>query len=207
MNMDKKVEGPFQGAGGRYPDYLNKCGSCGEEIGIRGGKEDKEYRRTWNEELFNKTGGREGRTYYCVPCGEEISTQEGIKATEERKKINEKRVKDAQEAIKNCSAIISSLTQRLVQENVAGTVEDYKKIRSVEKRVKGLGNFEDLVIKGDIENLKKTCQDLISEYISPKDRKIGDSKRGVAIHSPCCTKRNIKLEENDIEPYYYCDYC
>ena len=41
MNMDKKVEGSFHGGGGRFPDYLNKCGSCGEEI--KGGKE---YRRT-----------------------------------------------------------------------------------------------------------------------------------------------------------------
>jgi len=72
--------------------------------------------------------------------------------------------------------------------------------------MKNLGNFEDPVIKENIENLKKTCQDLINEYISPKDRKIGD-KGTHAIHSPCCTPKNIKLKESDAEPYYYCDYC
>ncbi|CAI2186963.1 13381_t:CDS:2, partial [Funneliformis geosporum] len=138
-------------------------------------KGDKEYRRTYNEELFNKTGGREGRTYYCVPC-----------------------------VIKDCSLTISKLKQKLSNENVAGTVEDYKKIKSVQQRVKKLGSFEDLIIKGEIEVLKKTCQNLINEYISPKDRRIGDGKRGlIVVHSICCTPRDIKLEENDSEQYYY----
>ncbi|CAI2178337.1 3483_t:CDS:2 [Funneliformis geosporum] len=171
--MDKKIEGPFNGAGGRFPNYLNKCGSCGEEI-----KGDKEYRRTYNEELFNKTGGRGGRTYYCVPCGERI-------------------------IIKDCSLTISQLEQKLSHKNVAGTVEDYKKIKSVQQRIKKLGSFEDLIIKGEIEELKKNCQSLINEYISPKDRKIETEspKFLQSLKSYHIDKLNKKMLNNGISSF------
>src|SRR6266508_1035371 len=134
MNMDKKrIEGPFVGAGCRYPEYLNKCGSCGEQMGIKGGKEDKEYRITWSEELFKKSGGREGRTYYCIPCGEKIIAVESKEANKRHKKNQEQRIEDARGIVDSCFAIISPFCQKLLaQKNVVLTKEDYKKIKDVQ---------------------------------------------------------------------------
>src|ERR1043166_5846293 len=97
-----KIEGPFIGGGNRYPDYLNKCGSCGEQIGIRGGKEDKEYRRTLNEKTFNETGGREGRIYYCFPCGRKISVEEAGEESRERERYNNEKEKNVRKVIEEC---------------------------------------------------------------------------------------------------------
>jgi hypothetical protein len=204
MDNKKPLEGEFNGS------LSTECFSCGKRT------EGREYRRNWSEELYLKTGGKEGRTIYCVPCGEKIVDAESKEANERIKKNQEQSIKDVRETIKNCFAIIEPLVQRIAQEDMAGTVEDYKKIKSVQKRINELGkgaiidpftNTEDPLIKRDIENLKKSCLDLINEYIPPKDRKIGDSKRGHVIHPACCTPRNVKLEENDSEQYYYCDYC
>src|SRR2546423_14718107 len=107
MAKNIRIEGPFSGCGGRFPDYLNKCGSCRKEI-----KGDKEYRRTWNEELFEKTGGREGRTYYCVPCGERISVEETTQEKREREKYNNEKEQNAQKVIKDCSQTITHLEQK-----------------------------------------------------------------------------------------------
>lgn len=198
----KRLEGPF------HTSPATKCNSCGEII------RDKEYRRNYDEKLYRETGGKEGRIAFCIPCGEKIIVAERKETNEEYKRNQEKRIKNAREIIKDSNAIINSLTQRLAQENVAGSVEDYKKIKDIQKKIKSLGsgimgsstNQECPIIKGDIEKLKNSCQDLINEYISPKDRKIGDKGRR-AIHSPCCTPKNVKLEENNTESYYYCDYC
>lgn len=199
----KELEGPYHG-------YLNtECFSCGKKT------EGKEYRRNYSEELYQKSGGKEGRTIYCIPCGEKIIDAESAEANEKIKKNQEQNIKDARETIKNCYATINSLTQRLAQENVAGTVEDYRQIKSVQQKINALGkgiivdpstNQQCPLIKRDIENLKNSCRDLINEYISPKDRKIGDKSK-TAIHTSCCNLKNVKLEENDPEPYYHCDYC
>ena len=76
--MSKKIrtEGPFNGW------HESKCFSCGKKT------EGKEYRNTWNEELYEKTGGKEGRTVYCVPCGERISTEEVAQEIKEREIYN-----------------------------------------------------------------------------------------------------------------------
>ena len=184
-------------------DATNKCADCGKRTQEVSDKE-------WVIDYRNSSNWKPGdttREYLCLNCGDLINQHDIDEENERRESARETKAKVARETIKNCSEIIDSLTQRLVQENVAGTVGDYREIKSVQQRIKKLGNFEDLIIKRDIENLKKSCQALISDYISPKDRKMGDSKRGNAIHPPCCTPRNIKLEENDTEPYYYCDYC
>jgi len=202
MNI-KRLEGPF------HTSPNNKCGSCGKIIN------DQEYRRNYNEELYRESGGKEGRITYCIPCGKEIVVAENEEENKKIKKGQEKSIKVAQQTIQNCFAVLNSLTQSLAQENVAGTVEDYKKIKDIQEKIKKLDkktivdpftNQECFLIKIDLKNLKKYCQDLINECISPKDRKIGDKGKR-AIHAPCCTPRNVKLEENDSEQYYYCDYC
>jgi hypothetical protein len=125
-----KIEGSFASGGGRYPDYLNKCGSCGKIIGKETSSGDGEYRRTLNEELFNKTGGREGRIYYCIPCGQRISIEEAQEENRERKRYNKKEEQNAKRVIESCSTEINSLKQKLTSGNVAGTVEDYRKIKA-----------------------------------------------------------------------------
>ncbi|CAI2175618.1 14552_t:CDS:2 [Funneliformis geosporum] len=173
MNMDKKLEGPFHTSPG------NKCNACGKVI------ENKEYRRNYNEELYRETGGKEGRITYCLPCGKETIIAENEEENKRIKKNQEERKKGTQETIRNCFAVLDSLFQRLAQENVVGTIEDYKKIKGIQERIKKLDKKTIIdpftgqacpLIKTDLKNLKKYCQDLINEYISPKDRDTVDNK-------------------------------
>src|SRR4029079_17847055 len=90
------------------------------------------------EGLFKKTGGREGRTYYCVPCGEKIRREEAVQENRERKKCKEQKELEVSEKAEKLPTELRQLLDELESKvkNEDLEAKDIKRIYALKGKIR-----------------------------------------------------------------------